>query len=574
MRVLICPVCGAENSLSALECHDCQEPLDGVLPIDLPERVDDMDDLSEPTDDLPGLLQSLKEDHDENEGEQQPEDVVPIEDIKDIFDDGTEAGDLAEEDIPDWLDRIRQRANEEPDAKGEITQKISTAIENITEGKQEDRLEDYQSWLDSIRKQKLAQGLDESTIDESEKIPPEETAKDGDWLTRIRRAEGKLPEEQEPVSDETESLDDNKGDSLLQWLVAIEDGKEQPSNIEDGDSGEDEAFIDKMAPEAVDQDVETTQKISLEKSKPEPFRNPTIEVSGEEQTLADRLSEILEGEKVPQTPIASPKKSPIWMSRIFISLILILSVIGSLLVTQPQPLPEIRSPQSEAVLSWAVDLSEGSPVLIIFDYQPGYASEVEAIAEPILRLVIAKDGELTLVSSNASGSILAQNLLQKFSGIESITVKDLGFFPIGAFGGYQIGSQVQAGLESPYLPETTGSIPADTFAGILILSDRAEGARAWVEQLSILMPDPPIFLLLTAQAGPMSLPYWETHQVDGMISGISDAAGIVSAFSESPLTTAKWQAYQMGIVLMMAIILLGAIFFSVQGVIKARREKQ
>ena len=255
-------------------------------------------------------------------------------------------------------------------------------------------------------------------------------------------------------------------------------------------------------------------------------------------------------------------------------MILILSVIGSLLVTQPQPLPEIRSPQSEAVLSWAVDLPEDSPVLVIFDYQPGYASEVEVIAEPILRLVIAKDSELSLLSSTASGSILAQNLLQKLSGIEAITVKDLGFYPVGAFGGYQIGSQVQTGIESPYLPETISLIPADSFAGILILSDRAEGARAWVEQLSTLMPDPPIFLMLTAQAGPMSLPYWETHQVDGMISGISDAAGIVSAFSESPLTTAKWQAYQMGIILMMAIILLGAIFFSVQGVVNARREKQ
>ena len=574
MRVLICPVCGAENSLSALACHDCQEPLEGVLPIDLPERADAVDDLSEPLDDLPGLLQSLKEDHDKSDGSQQPEDVVPIEEIKDIFDDGTESDDLAEDDIPEWLDRIRQRANEEPDAKGEITQKISTAIENITDGKQEDRLEDYHSWLDSIRNQKKEQGSDESTTDEGEKIPPEAPAKDGDWLTRIRRAEGKLPEEQAPVSDETESPDDKKGDSLLQWLVAIEEGKEQPSNIEETGGGEAGASIDTIAPETLDQDVETTQKINVEKSKPEPFKNPMIEVSGEEQQLADHLSAILEGEKAPKTTMAPPKKSPIWMSRIFISLVLILSVIGSLLVTQPQRLPEIRSPQSEAVLSWVVDLPEDSPVLVIFDYQPGYASEVEVIAEPLLRLLIAKDSELSLLSSTASGSILAQNLLQKLSGIEAITVKDLGFYPVGAFGGYQIAHQVQTGIESPYLPKNTNSIPTDTFTGILVLSDRAEGARAWVEQLSILLPDPPIFLLLTAQAGPMSLPYWETHQVAGIISGISDAVGIVSAFSESSLIAAKWQAYQMGIILMMVILLLGAIIFSFQSIVKHRREKQ
>jgi hypothetical protein len=572
MRVLICPVCGAENSLEALDCHSCQASLEGILPSDLPERVDEVDNLSEPPDDLPGLLQSLKEDHDE--GGLQPEEVVPVEGIKDIFDDGTESDDQEEEVIPEWLDRIRQRANEEPDAKGEITQKISTAIENITDEKREDRLGDYQSWLDSIRSQKKEQGSGDSTTDESEKIPSEEPAKDGDWLIRIRSAEGKLPEEPEPVPGEIESPDDKKGDSLLQWLVAIEEGKEPPCNIEDAGTGDADGIKDKITPEALEKDADTTQKITVEKSKTEAFRNPMIEVSGEEQQLADRLSAILEDEKVTQIPMALPKKSPVWMSRILISLFLILSVIGSVLVTQPQQLPEIRSPQSSAVLAWAVDLQEGSPVLVIFDYQPGYASEVEIIAEPILRLVIAKNNELFLLSSSASGSVLAQNLLQKLSGSEAITVEDFGFYPIGAFGGYQIANQAQAEIESPYLPETRRSFPTEPFEGILVLSDRAEGARAWVEQLSVLMPDAPVFLLLTAQAGPMSLPYWEAHQVDGMISGFSDAAGILSTFSESPLTSAKWQAYQVGIILMMAIIVVGAIFFSVQGVVKRRREKQ
>lgn len=574
MRVLICPVCGAENTLSALVCHDCQEPLDGVLPLDLPERDDAIDDFTEPPDDLPGLLQSLKEGPEEDERGQKPEEGVPLKDIKDIFDDGTETDKRPEEDIPDWLDRIRQRANEEPDAKGEITQKISIAIENITEDKREDRLEDYQSWLENVRKQKLEQGLDELSDEEGEDTQPEPSTKGEDWLTRIRREEGSLPEEPETTPDETGSVDNKKGDSLLQWLVAVEEGKEKPSNIEDDGAREAEESIDNISPKTAEQDVETTQKITLEKPETEPFRNSKMSVSGEEQHLADRFSAILESEKATRTPVTPPIKSSIWMFRIFISLVLILTVIGSLLSTQPQQLPKSRSPESEAILTWAVDLPQNSPVLVIFDYQPGYANEIELIAEPILRLIIAKDVELSTLSSTPSGSILAQKLLQKLSGIEEITVKDLGFYPVGAFGGYQIANQSQDGIEIAYLPETTSSIPVDTFEGILILADRAEGARAWVEQLSFLLPDSPRFLLLTAQAGPMSLPYWEAHQVDGMISGISDAVGIISTFSDSPLVAAKWQAYQTGIILMMAIIMIGVIFFSVQGVVRGRREKQ
>ena len=104
------------------------------------------------------------------------------------------------------------------------------------------------------------------------------------------------------------------------------------------------------------------------------------------------------------------------------------------------------------------------------------------------------------------------------------------------------------------------ALPAHEFDAILILSDSDEGARSWVEQFSILSPDTPINLLLAAQAEPLLLPYWESGQVTGIISGISDAAAIKDSGSSAFGMPSRWRAYQAGIIMLMVFMLVGAFF--------------
>jgi hypothetical protein len=221
-----------------------------------------------------------------------------------------------------------------------------------------------------------------------------------------------------------------------------------------------------------------------------------------------------------------------------------------------------RLPQNEAVLSWAVGLPEESSVLLIIDYSPGFASEMTLVAEPILRILAAKNCELSIISSRLSGGLLGQSLLEKAAPGESLALIDLGFVPLGSFGGFSIANQLNGGTSVPYLPDTFFMELPEEFTGILILSDQAEGAKGWLEQISALLPNVPIFLLLTAQAGPMSVPYWESGQVSGMISGVTQAANLVPIFLDAPLISAQYRAYQIGILLMIGFILFGAVFSS------------
>ena len=65
-------------------------------------------------------------------------------------------------------------------------------------------------------------------------------------------------------------------------------------------------------------------------------------------------------------------------------------------------------------------------------------------------------------------------------------------------------------------------------------------------------------MILTAQAGPLLQPYWESGQVSGMISGIPEAAALEASIGEGSEIAIRWRAYQVGILLLIAVMLIGS----------------
>jgi hypothetical protein len=100
---------------------------------------------------------------------------------------------------------------------------------------------------------------------------------------------------------------------------------------------------------------------------------------------------------------------------------------------------------------------------------------------------------------------------------------------------------------------------AQRFDGLLILSDNFEGAQTWIEQLSARSPETPIGMLVTAQAAPLLQPYFESGQIVGVVSGFSDVVALAQADGESAAVTPRWRAYQVGVLILMAAMVLGAV---------------
>ena len=116
-----------------------------------------------------------------------------------------------------------------------------------------------------------------------------------------------------------------------------------------------------------------------------------------------------------------------------------------------------------------------------------------------------------------------------------------------------------ANWEIAGLPESSKKLQGDGFDGILIFADTYEGARAWVEQLSTLMPETSINLLVTDRALPMLMPYYDSGQIEGIVAGFTGSTILETELSIGNQTSARWWAYQVGLMLLMGVLVIGAI---------------
>lgn len=548
MSVLICAECGAENPHDAEQCWSCTASLAGITPAESDQ--DDTSLLPPAEDDLTDLLHSLRQDEElgqfpteTGEGLPAPLGVDEVPESQDNEDD--------EPEVPEWLNRIRQRTQTEPDSVGEITQKITAAKESLETEKSDDQRLQFEGLLQKIHSEGDEDSPEEGLAEEAGVGDSKGTnTARSDWLRRIRKKH--RPEEPETSE---EILSEREGDSLLQWLVALEDGDEAPED--NGEEQPAEAVIpeetQEVPPPTVSED--DTREISLEAGKTSLRPEMELSVTREEQSRADQLAATILDEHAPR-PARQPKKSHLPRGlRLAVGAALIIILSLTLFLGTPGTLPASSpSPHSLEVLTWAQDLPEGSSILVVLDYSAAFAAEMELIAPPILDAVFEAGGEVSILSSAPTGRLLFERMLINADLSDAKLGEDLGYYPVASFGAYGLANQL---FQVQSQPEISVAMPAGPFGGIVIMGDDYEGAMAWIEQLSTLMPESPILLLVSAQAGPMLQPYLESGQVAGMISGLSEAVDLVEL---TPGFANRWRAYQVGTVLMILMLLIGMSF--------------
>ncbi len=543
MWMLICPNCGASNPSDALKCGVCDASLEGVHLVsseDEPQFLNEDEHLTD-------LLHALKQDEDvhqstdQDEGERfiSSEREVSVETPPQIDD---------EPEVPEWLNRIRQRAQIEPDAVGEATQKIIAARESLETARAEPQPIPLESLL-----HKAHDGRDESLslpgsdVEGEETLDPPATVRD-DWLKRIRKKH--RPAEAE---DAEEILSEREGDSLLHWLVALENGDQAVAGGKDVKPGE--GALQPEDTQEVDLSIDllqATRELILNEIKGTQLEAMVLSINREEQARANQLALMLHEERAPHHSRALRKTTANRGLRLIIGVLLITILSLVLFMGHPKEnLSDAIAQPAQDVLTWVHGLSPEASVLLVMDYSAAFSGEMGLVATPILREIFSTRAEITTLSSVPSGRLLFDRLLEEGNLVDQRVVADLGYFPVGAFGAYGLAAQP---LQAENALEFSISLPVEPFDGIVILGDDYEGVMAWVEQLSSLKPDAPMILLLSAQAGPLLKPYWESGQVTGMISGIVDVANLDG---QTVGLSTRWFAYRVGTVLMILMLLIG-----------------
>jgi hypothetical protein len=244
---------------------------------------------------------------------------------------------------------------------------------------------------------------------------------------------------------------------------------------------------------------------------------------------------------------------------------------------QTVPLPASLPAETNLILPVLDALPENAPVLMIFDYEPALAGELEAAAAPFVdHLLSLRHPRLTILSTSPTGSVLAERFLANTQAQHNYQLNqdyiNLDYLPGGTIG-------ILSFAENPRLamPLTDWAYPPaqdvhkfSDYAAVVLLTDQAETARAWVEQTTTRRDGVPLLVVSSAQAAPMIQPYLLSGQVNGLVSGLAGGAAFEGSDRSGTSVRATWDAFNYATLLVAMLIVLGGLWNLIAGA-RARR---
>lgn len=308
-----------------------------------------------------------------------------------------------------------------------------------------------------------------------------------------------------------------------------------------------------------------------------------LQASDEQQASAAILEQILAGETAPRPLVSTSAYASQRTLRWALTALFIL-VLGAMVALRPQVFPPSAAVtfESTEILTRLQGLPAGGDVLVVVDYDAALAGELEAVSAPMLdQLALLRQPRLSFVSTSPNGPALVEKLMSNptvrrnsdgLGGyIADQNYKNLGYLP-GAESG------VLSFIESPKSAFPAATV--DLFSGysaVIILTDHADSARVWIEQLQTVkqrdsaLALQPLLVASSAQAGPMLQPYVASQQVNGLIAGLADASRFESQNASRPgIALSYLDAFGAGLLMAITLIVLGSLWSIFAG-IRARR---
>jgi hypothetical protein len=306
----------------------------------------------------------------------------------------------------------------------------------------------------------------------------------------------------------------------------------------------------------------------------------TLQATDEQQASAGLLEQILAGETSPRPSTTSAFLTSQRVLRWALTGLVII-VLGAMIALRSQSMPVSTTLPAEAAFasSAIATIPENAPVLVVLDYEPALAGEMEAVSGPFLgNMVLLRHPNLSFLSTSPNGSALVERLMAN-TKINRAAPEGLGYqagegyFNLGYLPGGSAG--VLAFVESPQ----TAIRSADDvenfsqYAAVIVLTDHAESGRVWVEQLDArkqsdsALTSQPLLVVASAQAGPLLQPYVSSRQVAGMISGLPDAARYEFVKNMPPgMARTYWDTFGIGLLLAVILIAVGSLWSLFTGI--------
>jgi hypothetical protein len=176
---------------------------------------------------------------------------------------------------------------------------------------------------------------------------------------------------------------------------------------------------------------------------------------------------------------------------------------------------------------------------------------------------------MTVISTNAIGYAVLEEEIRDSSLTESgylveDQVVNLGYLPGGTLGILSLTRNLHQAL-----PFTTSIQPAwdkpvlqginhlSDFGAVIIFTDNADIVKTWVEQAGTSLNVPPILAVVSAQAAPMTQPYYDSGQIKGFVTGMNGSQAYEQIMQRPYSSTLAFGSFQLTLLVTALIVFLG-----------------
>jgi len=612
MLAIRCLSCGTLNSGLAAACRSCGERLKPILMGGLADDKDETDDNGDWLERMRREAELLSGEDESLESESAEERESPAA--------PTGSDRLAEAEIPDWLDRMRETQTGELRAKAAAQAAEGGAPPSdpsaIDESALRARLgpslptgkgtgepaapaaapEELPTWLQDVSPEP------EVEWEGSQRVPaligeapdppqsaligqapkpaqPSRPAEDlPEWLGEIDTLKESL--EQEMTGPAAVTGSDLAQATLPSWLEAMRPVETFRSVVQI--EAEEDQSVETVGP------LEGLRGVLLAEPVVAMPRTSTVgsmqlDVTERQYAQAELIHKMVEEEQREQS--VSPRKGTrLALFRWGIATLVLLAVAlpvfgGSPIFALPRLAPQELGALVEIVERLPVD----RPALFVFDYEPGNSGELDAVAGAFFDQVMARGVPLVTLTTRPAGSALAKRVLDdrsaRFGYVPGQSLLHLGYLSGGP-------TAVQLFTISPRAPILKGfdlpeGIPEDLwnapllqsiqsladFSVVAVITSGTESARIWAEQAGSKMGETPLVMVRSAGAEPLVRPYFDLQEqrpgerlVDGILSGLPAAASYELRNDRPGLALARWNPFGSGMLAAEFILLAGAAY--------------
>jgi len=621
-ELCVCPNCGGKNLLQASRCVHCGLELEEFFHIEDQIEADSPLVLNpEDEDGLPELLRDLQKPdlggvfgqnaeteavrpiikNSEQESPQMPDwlsrvrERAKVEDPKgelvkkvSTADEVTDESKRVAQEFDAWIARLQESARREAMLKAKGKKPDESSEDGVPK------------WFQRVRE--LQPRPDEQTPEDPPLTNSGEFTEiekwDSGWseedLEKLRRGEYLDPEgpvkplgepETEmanPVEQEETSFEpDNEGTNDLDIeknKPVVEPGVEhQISELEDDNETLTPPLfpVEEFESEAkdrltTDERMGSEEEISLSaidtSEQNDSIGKPVIEGSSEDLLLLksqnERVKLLLnlvaqEGKVSVVRRLIQPQRSN-W-SYILLPLLLLVGIIGAILLgSSAWPRSNATKAANVAFVEAIESVEPGDATLVVFDYQAATSAEIEIGASKMLRLLIERNADLTLQTTQSADLWLLDGLRKKpgFSSLPKVNfipggnlgmLKQILYFPISS-------ADAQALAQNSL--ELTSLL---SYSRILVISDSSASIRDWIEQINPWLPGGTLLFLTSHQEVVTLSAYYDSGQIGGYVAGLNEFNALDRNATPYDESLTSYRAYQVGLLVMIMLILLGMV---------------